>query len=81
MLASLICNGLTRWAVARIGLVAGATCLLTSGLLNLLPLTSDLSAPYAHVAILALGTVAALAALGFVTSHGGRRPEPAPSTA
>jgi len=67
--------------VARLGLVVGATCLLTSGLLNLLPLTSDLSAPYAHVAILALATVAALAVLGFVTSRGGRRPEPASTAA
>jgi len=65
-------GALTVYILIRYGLVAVAVLLFVNALLSRFPLTLDFSKWYAGVSLLALGTVLALAVLGFREALAGR---------
>jgi len=64
-------NALFLLAVTRLGLLTIVVAMFSTLMLTG-PITIDLSAWYAGYSVLALGTLVALASLGFYTSQGGR---------
>ncbi len=70
--ALLITNALLIWAIVRLGLVAGVTASFVSGAIQIAPITSDLSAPYAGSSCLVLGGIALLAFSAARAARGNR---------
>jgi hypothetical protein len=72
-----IWNTILAFTLIRFGVLATVAALYTAFLIEEFPLTTNWSAWYAPLALLAMTTLVALALYGFVTTSSGRRLWPA----